>query len=108
MIMFAFYTFLPSLNNYLLKFISLIVILGEVRKFLGEVLKISGEVQSHPRGGAHLLPKPGLGISTLLQSHCQTNTPCTPPHQFILCSFFQRFLGLKEENAKCAYWKHGG
>ena len=33
-----------------------------MRKFLGEVLKISGEGQSHPRGGAHLPPKSGLGI----------------------------------------------
>ena len=35
-----FYTFLSSLYNCLLKFISLIILLGEVRKFLGEVLKI--------------------------------------------------------------------
>ena len=28
------------------KFISLIILLGEVRKFLGEVLKISGEVRA--------------------------------------------------------------
>ena len=44
----AFYTFLSSLYNCLIKFISLII-LREVRKFLGEVLKISGEMQSHPR-----------------------------------------------------------
>ena len=50
----AFYTFLSSLYNYILKFISLIILSGEVRQFLGEVLKISGEVQSRPRGGAHL------------------------------------------------------
>ena len=49
----AFYTFLSSLYNCLLKFI-LLIILGEMRKFLGEVLTISGEVQSHPRGGGHL------------------------------------------------------
>ena len=36
----AFYTFLLSLYNCLLKFISLIILLGEVQKFLGEVLKI--------------------------------------------------------------------
>ena len=40
--MFAFYTFLSSLYN-LLKFILLIILLGEMQKFLGEVLKISGE-----------------------------------------------------------------
>ena len=45
----AFYTFLSSLYNFLLKFISLIILLGQVRTFLGEVLKISREVQSHPR-----------------------------------------------------------
>ena len=38
----AFYTFLSSLYNWLLKFISLIILLGEV-------LKNSEEVQSHPR-----------------------------------------------------------
>ena len=36
------------------------ILLGEVRKFLVEVLEISGEVQSHPWGGAHLPPKSGL------------------------------------------------
>ena len=51
----AFYTFLSSLYNCLLELISLIILLGEVRTFLGKVLKISGEVQSHPRGG---LPTP--------------------------------------------------
>ena len=56
----AFYTFLSSLYNCLLKFILLIILLGEMRKFIGEVLKISGEVQSHLRGGAHLPSKPGL------------------------------------------------
>ena len=55
----AFYTFLSSLYNCLLKFISLIIF-GEVRKFTGEVMKISGGVQSDPRGGAHLPPKSGL------------------------------------------------
>ena len=43
-----FYTFLSSLYNCLLKFTSLTILSGEVRKFLGEVLKISGEVRSHP------------------------------------------------------------
>ena len=43
----AFYTFLLSLYNCLLKLISLIL-LGEVRTFFGEVLKISGEAsQAH-------------------------------------------------------------
>ena len=39
------------------------ILLGEVRKFLGlgEALKISGEVQSHPRR-AHLPSKSGLDI----------------------------------------------
>ena len=60
-----FYTFLSSLYNCLLKFILLIILLGEVQKLLGEVLKISGEVQSHSRGGVHLpivhtTPKSGL------------------------------------------------
>ena len=52
--MFAFYTFLSSLYNWLLKSILLIILLGEVQKFLGEVLKISGEVQlkSSQGGGA--------------------------------------------------------
>ena len=54
------YTFLSSLCTGLLKFISLIILLGEVGKFLGEVLKISGEVQSHPSGGVHLPPKSGF------------------------------------------------
>ena len=60
----AFYAFLSSLYNCLLKFISLIILLGEVRRFLGEVLKISGELQSSPRGGAHLphLPQSDLAI----------------------------------------------
>ena len=51
--------------NCLLKSILLIILLGEVQKFLGEVqkflgevLKISGELQSHPRGGAHLPAPP--------------------------------------------------
>ena len=50
-IMFAFYTFLSSLYNCLcfVQFILLVILLGEVRKFLGEMLKISGEVQSHSR-----------------------------------------------------------
>ena len=56
----AFHT-LSNLYNCLLKFISLIV-LGEVRKFLGKVLKISGEVQSHSRGGAHLPASPSKSI----------------------------------------------
>ena len=56
----AFYTFLSSLYNCLLKFISLIILLGEVRKFLAKVMKISGGVQSHHPGGAHLPPKSGL------------------------------------------------
>ena len=34
------------------------MLLGEVRKFIGEVLKISGEAQSQPRGGAHLPAPP--------------------------------------------------
>ena len=59
--MFAFYAFLSSLYNRLLKFILLIILLGEVQKFLGEVLKISGEVQSHSRGGLHL-PAPSPKI----------------------------------------------
>ena len=49
----AFYTFLSSLYNCLLKFIPLIILLGEV-------LKILGEVQSYPRVDAHLPPKSGL------------------------------------------------
>ena len=53
----AFYTFFSSLYNCLLIVISLIISLGEVRKFIGEVLKISGEVQSNPGGGVHL-PEP--------------------------------------------------
>ena len=54
----AFYTFLSSLYNCVLKFILLIILLGEVQKFLGKVLKISGEVQSHPRGALpHTSPK---------------------------------------------------
>ena len=40
-----FYTFFSSLYNFLLKSISLIILSGEVRKSLGEVLKFSGEVQ---------------------------------------------------------------
>ena len=40
----AFYTFLSSLYSCLLKFILLTILLGEVRKFLGEALKISGDV----------------------------------------------------------------
>ena len=51
----AFYSFLSSLYNCLLKSIPLIILLGEV-------LKISGDVPSHPRGGAHLSPKSGLGL----------------------------------------------
>ena len=51
----AFYTFLFNLYNCLLKFISLTILLEEV-------LKISEEVQSHPRGGAHLPPKSGLAF----------------------------------------------
>ena len=54
----AFYTFLLSLYNCILKFISLIILLGEVRKFLAKVLKILAGVQSHPRGGAHLPAPP--------------------------------------------------
>ena len=54
--MFAFFTFLSSLHSCLLKFISLIT-------FLGEVVKISGEVQSHPKGGAHLPTKSGLACN---------------------------------------------
>ena len=34
--------------------------------FLGEVLKISGELQSHPRGGAHL-PAPSPKIRPCLE-----------------------------------------
>ena len=56
--------FLSSLYNCLLKFILLIILLGEVRKFLGEVLKIAGEVQSYPRGGAHLPQNPALLMSS--------------------------------------------
>ena len=59
----VFYTFLSSLYNCLLKFILLIVLLGEVQKLLGEVLKISGEVQSHPMGRCappRTYPKSGL------------------------------------------------
>ena len=67
--MFAFYTFLSSLYNCLLKSIFLIILLQEVQKFLGEVLKISGEVQRHPRGGAHLPPKFGLESLFVLRSH---------------------------------------
>ena len=54
----AFYTFLSSLYNCLLKFISLTILLGKVRKFLAKVLKILGGVQSYPRGGAHLPAPP--------------------------------------------------
>ena len=54
----AFYTFLSSLYNCLLKFISLKILLGEVQNFLREVLKISGEVRTSP----HLFPKSGLGF----------------------------------------------
>ena len=50
MIMSTFYTFLSSLYNCLLKFISLILLSGEVRKFLGEALKISGPTCLHYRG----------------------------------------------------------
>ena len=49
-IRFAFYTCLSSLYNYHLKYILLIILLEEVQKFLGRVLKILGEVQSHSRG----------------------------------------------------------
>ena len=66
----AFYTFLSSLYNCLLKFTSLIILLGEVRTFLGEVLKISGEVQSYPKGGrvipAHLPRKSGLDLHQVI------------------------------------------
>ena len=46
--MFAFYTFLSSLYNCLcfVQFILLVILLGEVRKFLGEMLKISGGAKS--------------------------------------------------------------
>ena len=56
-IMSAFYTFLSNLYNCLLKFISLIILLGEM-------LKISGEVRCHPQAGAHLphLP-PNSGLA---------------------------------------------
>ena len=54
----AFYTFLSSLYNCLLKFISLIISLAEVRNFIGEVQKISGEVQSNAH---HPAPPPKLG-----------------------------------------------
>ena len=53
----AFYTF----YNCLLEFILSIIFLGQVRKFLGKVLKISGEVQSHPKGDVHL-PAPSPKI----------------------------------------------
>ena len=43
-------------------------LLGEVRKFLGEVQKITVEVQSHPRGGVHLPPQSGLDISPTFSS----------------------------------------
>ena len=48
-----FILFLSSLYNCLLKFILFIILLGEVRKLLGEV-------QSYPRGGAHLPQNPAL------------------------------------------------
>ena len=51
-----FYTFLSSLYNCHLRFISLMIPLGEVGKFSGKVLKISVEVQTSP----HLPPKSGL------------------------------------------------
>ena len=66
----AFYTFLSSLYNCLLKFIWLIIVLGEVRKILEEALKISGEMQSHPWRGAHL-PTPSPQNKP---SPCNSNT----------------------------------
>ena len=71
-IMYKYYvnSFLPSSYNCLLKFISLIILLREVRKFLGEVLKISGVVQSHPRGGqSHLSRNPALRNSLHFMRH---------------------------------------
>ena len=56
----GFCTFLSSLYNCLLKFVLSIKLLGEVQNFLREVLKISGEVQSYPREGAHHPPRSGL------------------------------------------------
>ena len=53
----AFDTFLSSLYNCLLKSISLIISLAEVRNFIEEVLKISGEVQSNAH---HPAPPPKI------------------------------------------------
>ena len=53
-IMPAFYTFLSSLYNIVFLNLFHLILLGEVQKFLREVLKVSREVPSHPRGGAHL------------------------------------------------------
>ena len=60
----VFYTFLSSLYNCLLKFILFTILLGEVRKFLWEVLKISGEVQNHRRGDVHLPAPPRYAVVT--------------------------------------------
>ena len=52
----VFYTFLSSLYDCLLRLISLIILLGEVQKFLGEVLKvIPGEVRTSPQNAALIL-----------------------------------------------------
>ena len=78
-IRFAFYTCLSSLYNYHLKYILLIILSGEVQKFLGRVLKISGEVQSHSRGvctSLHLPLKSGLAIICTLGVHATSAMPC--------------------------------
>ena len=63
----AFYTFLLRLYNCLLKYISLTILLGKVRKFLKEVLKIPEEMQR--RISPHLSPKSSLAINQITQGH---------------------------------------
>ena len=58
--------FLSSLYNYLLKFISLMILLGEVRNFLEEVLKISYERCKFISGGGAHLPAPTSKIWPIL------------------------------------------
>ena len=43
--------------NCPLKLILLIILLGEVRKFIGEMPKISEEVQGHPKAPPRTSPK---------------------------------------------------
>ena len=79
-IRFAFYTCLSSLYNYHLKYISLIILLGEVQKFLGEALKISGGAVIPGGGGVrtslHLSLKSGLAIICTLGVHVTSAMPC--------------------------------